>query len=478
MRPSRAPVVEVAVWSSVKKTLAYQGPADLPTDELIGRRVIVPVGSRQQVGLITGLEAEYSGNLRQIVSLCDAEAVMTENELSICRFISEYYFASLAECIKAWLPGALTSRLRQSLELLQPERLRQLVDSGDETAKALADAFGRRHLLTPQKTARFDRRELQDLRAQGIIGYSWELKQTDSRQPELRVIRGDGDGDHRRLGRKAISVLEWLEKHGDSDLADLRKELNVRRSTIDALERRGLIRLAERPPFDPDATPTIRNKLKLTDAQRIAVERIQESIDAARFAPYLLHGVTASGKTEVYLRAIKHAISLGKTAIIIVPEIGLAQALYYRIRDSLGPGVGLLHSRLTARSRLQVWQRIRDGRIRVVMGPRSAVFAPSPQLGLIVIDEEHDGSLKQESPAPRYHARDVALYRARQEDCTVVLGSATPAIESYYNARAGKYKLLSLPERVDRRQLPAVRTVDLKQTFAAGGYGYLSEELI
>jgi primosomal protein N' (replication factor Y) len=217
---------------------------------------------------------------------------------------------------------------------------------------------------------------------------------------------------------------------------------------------------------------------RLTAAQRIAVEKINATIDSGGFAPFLLHGVTGSGKTEVYLRAVRRALALDRSSIIVVPEIGLAQAMYYRLEEEFASEVALLHSRLTQRSRLLLWEEIRAGQRRIVLGPRSSVFASVPRLGLIVVDEEHDQSLKQESPAPRYHARDVALYRARLEKCAVVLGSATPALESYHNALAGKYQLLQLPERVDKRPLPRVSVVNLRQEREAGRYDYLSEELL
>jgi len=212
----------------------------------------------------------------------------------------------------------------------------------------------------------------------------------------------------------------------------------------------------------PEPTPPRDEPPRPTPAQSAALAEVTAALDAGAFAAFLLHGVTGSGKTEVYLRAIAHALDAGRQAIVLVPEISLTPQAARRFRARLGERVGIFHSGLGAGERLAVWRGAREGSLDVVLGPRSAVFAPLPRLGLVVIDEEHDGSYKQ-TEKPRYHARSVALVRARALGAVVVMGSATPGLESLHNARTGKYRLLSLPDRVGGGRIPRPELVDLRE---------------
>lgn len=468
--------VEVVVWGSVKKPLTYEVAGATAVEDLLGRRVIVPVGGRAQVGLITGLESGYSGSVKAVSDFCDTEPVMSSREIDLCRFLSEYYSASPAEAVKAWLPAALTRRLRERFRLRNPVRLEELAANDSEIAELLK-RYGRGTEIDAAKVGKLNRSTLKRLLAEKVIGRHWQLPRTRSEQVDY-LVSLTGNGDLRRLGLKGKAALAYLAQHGETKLSQLRQELQLSAATLKRLVERGLLQMIEPPPFEAQI-PTIRPKrVKLTPAQLEATAKISAALAGNEFAPFLLHGVTGSGKTEVYLNAAEQVVESGRSVIIIVPEIGLAQAMYYRLRDYFGERLALLHSRLSPRSRLELWQDIREGRRLVVLGPRSAIFASVPELGLIVVDEEHDQSLKQESPAPRYHARDLALYRARLEKCAVVLGSATPALESYYNAQQGKYQLLELPERVDRRVMPKVSVVDMLQEAEQKRFGYLSKRLI
>ncbi len=471
-------LVEVCLFASLKKPLTYSVSRDLGDAELVGRRVVVPVGRRKQLGIITALDVSFAGETKSIDSFPDLQPVMTEAELQLCRFVAEYYFASLNETIKAYLPQALTARLNQSLELLSRELLQQLAESGDRAAVKLLALLGKRTSISSQRAAGISAEKLKTYRDQGVISFHWQLKEERSADQEYEVRLIAGAPEPKRLGVREKSLLTYLADRGGADFELLRREMKVSRALVTKLTKAGLVELVEKPPFVDEPRKIVPQSIALNEPQQIAVQSLIDSITAATYTPFLLHGVTGSGKTEVYIRAIQHAVSHNKSAIVMVPEIGLSQAIYYRLESVFGNQLALIHSRLTGKARFDIWQKAKSGEIKIILGPRSAIFSPLQNLGLIVVDEEHDQSLKQSSPAPRYHGRDLAVFRAQQEDCTVVLGSATPSIESYYNAATGKYRLLELPYRIDQRLMPQVTTVDLREQFKKRGFAYLSDPLV
>jgi primosomal protein N' (replication factor Y) len=241
------------------------------------------------------------------------------------------------------------------------------------------------------------------------------------------------------------------------------------RGALGRLAETGAVRLhEERDTRNPDVLPGEAATAHVpTSDQRAALEPVARAVEAGGFAPFLLHGITGSGKTEVYFRAAERALERGRGVILLVPEIALTPLLVRAAAARFGATVSVLHSELSAGERHDQWWRIREGEARVVVGARSAVFAPVPELGLLVVDEEHEGSYKQEE-SPRYHARDVAVMRARMEAAAVVLGSATPSLESHVNAQKGKYTGLSLPARIGARGLPRVEVVDRREAIRQG----------
>lgn len=294
------------------------------------------------------------------------------------------------------------------------------------------------------------------------------------------------------LTRRQRQVLEWMRasEANQPDGAFTRRTLHEQMGVTNGVLRRLAeanwltpCEVEEAPPGLPDPTPMeelardAEPTHTLTPDQRRALETIHTALDAGDFLPCLLQGVTGSGKTEVYLQALARAVELGRQGIVLVPEISLTPQTVARFRARFGQRVGVYHSRLTAREKLNLWRHLRGGRIDVVVGARSALFAPMPRLGLIVVDEEHEGTYKQDS-APRYHARDVALVRARRLGAAVILGSATPALESSWNAEAGKYHLLRLDSRINEVQLPEVDIIDMGREVREGGImGALSRPL-
>ncbi len=402
-------LVEVAVAAAVRGTFTYRVPSALAGDVGLGQRVAVPFGrSRRATGYVVGFPAAPPAGLelRDVVEVLDAFPPFTPKLVELIRWAEEYYLAPPGELLRAALPPGLNARRGAQA----PSR------RGVEYAEAAAGA------------------------ADAIAGLS--------RAPAQRA------------------VVEYLLARGRIPVEELRAAFPRGRSALGALAAKGLVRVDSVTPVaragvlpDEGAVPT------LTGAQAAALAEIEAAEGA--FATFLLHGVTGSGKTEVYLHAIARARARGKGALVLVPEIALTPQLSGRFRARFGDEVALLHSGLSGAERHAEWLRLRRGEARICVGVRSAVFAPVQDLAVVVVDEEHDGSFKQED-GPAYHARDLAVVRGKLEDAAVILGSATPSLETLDNARRGRYRRLELPRRIDDRPLPEVSLVDLRRLRRSG----------
>ncbi|HUI83997.1 MAG TPA: primosomal protein N', partial [Candidatus Binatia bacterium] len=269
-----------------------------------------------------------------------------------------------------------------------------------------------------------------------------------------------------KLNANQQTIVDYLNIQPDETASvETLRALAVPRTTLQTLVKRGIVELREEPAgFHMSGMKPRKLEFLFTPAQKAALDAIISAVDERKFLPMLLHGVTGSGKTAVYLSAMQAVLAKGRSAILLVPEIGLTPAVAADLHQIFGDEVAILHSALRDDERAKQWKRIRNGESHIVVGTRSAVFAPVADLALIVVDEEHDHSYKQEE-MPRYHARDVAVMRARMCNAAVVLGSATPSLETYHNAAEGKYRLLELPERIERRSLPQVEIVDMREEF-------------
>ena len=274
-----------------------------------------------------------------------------------------------------------------------------------------------------------------------------------------------------KLNSNQQVLVETLAAAGGKVAVDTLQALEVPRTTLATLVKRGLVEIVEEAvEFTVPSKKTRPSPLdfQFNSAQQDALERIEESVRAGKFSGMLLHGVTGSGKTAVYLAAMRSVLEAGRSAILLVPEIGLTPAVAADLHHVFGDEVAILHSALSDQERAEQWHRIKRGDARMVVGTRSAVFAPVSNLALMIVDEEQDSSYKQEE-TPRYHARDVAVMRAKMAGAVVVLGSATPSLESYFNAKKNKYALLELPDRVEQRPLPEVEIVDMRLEFQETG---------
>jgi primosomal protein N' (replication factor Y) (superfamily II helicase) len=409
---------EVAVPLHVYQTFTYRLTPEQGEQAEVGSRLVVPLGrslvTAYIVSLLEELPAESTLNeleLREAQSLVDAVPVCGPEILQLARWVADYYSCPLGEVIKAALPPGMTPSMRRS----------------------------RVASFAKPKLRRFVR----------LSSQSTDGKLTDAQQ----------------------RVLSTLEANGPMSLQSLIQTASVSASTISSLEKKACVEIYDeairRDPLS-ESLGVKSQEHTLTSAQTSVLECLEQQMSAEAYAAFLLHGVTGSGKTEIYMRAMQKALSLGRSAMMLVPEIALTPVFSRQLRARFGDQVAIFHSSLQKGERFDEWTRVKNGVARVVIGTRSAVFAPVKDLGLIVVDEEHESSYRQQE-SPYYNARDVAIVRAQKESATVVLGSATPSLESFHNARKGKYQLLTLPERIAARPMATAKIIDMRNVFARHG---------
>ncbi|MFN7964350.1 MAG: primosomal protein N' [Acidobacteriota bacterium] len=412
--------VEVAVPAPLLGTLTYRVPASLATAAQPGARVRVPLGTRRVIGIVirAGAAPDPTIATKDLLAVLDPTGVpaLPPDVLATVSWVADYYVAPIGDAARAALPAALSPH-----------------DADDDTSRGAP---------TRRRVVRV---------AASVMAQPQAALDALSKSPAQR------------------RALEHALRGASFTPADLARAAETSHAAIAALVQRGLLDTDEEelpPSAVPIAEFPVSRPAALSEAQRFAIERIAIGLEQGEFAPFVLYGVTGSGKTEVYLRAAEIARMRGRTALFLVPEIGLTPSLSHALSARFGDDVVVLHSGLTSKQRFSAWERVRQGQARLVVGARSAVFAPLERPGLIVVDEEHDGGFKQEE-SPRYHARDLALVRGREADAVVVLGSATPSLESWSMAKQGKAELLTLPDRVSGGQIASVRVVDMRLEFQA-----------
>ena len=394
----------VLVPSSHRDPLIYRLPDSLSSTLTPGTRVLVPLQKRQVTGIVLELVGESPhSEVKDISEALDDQPIVDAQLLKLVQWIAQYYLASPGDVLATMLPPNARRDSKRLATLLEPDAVAE-----DELESAI----------------------LQELR---------------KRKGKVSVKTLTGLFSGRRIDR----VLAKLDARGVLIIAEHLAKSRRRRSPSSS---------SAVSAIDIPAT------LELNSEQALALNTVTARIDQGGFETFLLHGITGSGKTEVYLRAMGHARACGRRSIILIPEISLTPQLLDQMHRHFPGKVGVLHSALTGADRWAQWWRILRGQVDVVVGARSAVFAPLPDLGLIIVDEEHDSSYKQEEGL-RYNGRDVAVVRAKQLGCPIILGSATPALESYENCRQGRYRLLELTQRIEKRPLPVVETIDMRRQF-------------
>lgn len=475
---------EVAIPLRVMQTFTYRLSPSIAERAQVGSRLVVPFGTKLITGYIVRLLQEVETDLevqapqiKDAEELLDEEPPLTEEVFELTRWVSDYYAAPWGEVIKAALPAGLNITFRRMISITGAGQealnkmkgsqalsqkaavMRQLQRDGSLNINSLATELGRERTL----------RAVRELEKAGWVNSEVYSERGPAREKTRKSVRLlISQTEQLKLTKTQTKLVEALQSSGgEMLLAELQEETRVSAAPIKNLSRAGVIEIAEksqwRDPLSNAALPEL-EEFQLTTAQSAALSQIESQLKAREYGAFLLHGVTSSGKTEVYIRAMRTALQQGRSAMMLVPEIALTPVFSRRLRAHFGDRVAIFHSSLTIGERFDEWSRLKTGEARVVIGTRSAVFAPVSNPGLIVVDEEHDTSYRQHE-SPFYNARDTAIMRARNNGAVALLGSATPSLESFYNSQTGKYTYLKLPHRIGNRPMARAEIIDMREVF-------------
>ncbi|MDQ3474522.1 MAG: primosomal protein N', partial [Acidobacteriota bacterium] len=477
---------KVAVPLHVSQTFTYRLPETARELAHVGSRVLVPLGRSAVTAFIVELLPDLSSHqtltdtdIRSVEKVLDPTPLITPEVLEITRWVSEYYGSPWGEILKAALPPGINPKSEQ-LFALTPQGIARIDElESEDTAearvlRALANA-GELDLEALIKLVRKREapRTTKELQTQGLIATQLRSATAAARARTQRIVRlrrvplADQVGS-RKVTAAQQRVLDALMNQEIIPLPELLRVAGVSISAVNTLIKHGCLEMAEekvrRDPLARATLPRV-DEYTLTGAQDEVLSQIEPQLRSGAYAAFLLHGVTGSGKTEVYMRAMRTCLELGRAAMMLVPEIALTPVFSRRLRSNFGDQVAIFHSSLSKGERFDEWMRVKTGDARIVIGTRSGVFAPIANLGLVIVDEEHESTYRQQD-SPRYNGRDTAIVRAQKEDAVVILGSATPSLESFHNSQTGKYQYLQLPSRIGDRPLASARIVDMREVFA------------
>jgi len=474
--------VEIVFPLPFRKAFTYSVPGDLVPLVKTGVRAVTPFGRRTLTGFIINISKTTSvkEKIKPVKDILDEKPIFNKKGLKFYQWVADYYLSSLGEALKLAVPqGSDIESKRKIIAdintcrfLLSKEKkgtstkfnvLKVLSEREEIYLSSLQKHVGKKNIYSI----------LQTLQKRGAITLLDSVGPAKVKGKKVKFVKLDksvaeiyaGFPELERRSPKQVKLLLELvaAKRKPLPMAELLHKTESSKSSLDSLSAKGFIKIFDKE-VERKFTDHYREDKKeiiLYEQQQNVVDEINNEIEQGRFKTFLLHGVTGSGKTQVYIELIKTALEKKKTALILVPEISLTPQMTSRLFNNFGETVTVIHSRMSVGERYDSWRKILKGRSKVVIGARSALFAPMKKIGLVVVDEEHDASYKQSDQTPRYNARDAAVILGSIQKCPVVLGSATPSIESMYNAKAGKYKLLELPERIDDAKLPKILMVNL-----------------
>lgn len=470
-------LADIALPVPLHQTFTYTIPSELQPHAQLGVRVLAPFGKKHLTGVIVAFPQETKlRKLKPLKDILDVTPSFSSELLALCHWMSEYYFAPLGEVLKSAIPQGLTVESKRMVKLCvnveavafqeklpkqQLQILEALKDKPSMTISQLQTAARVKSIYA----------SLNELKNKGWISIEEEIarpkvrakKETWSRMSPAGKLALDAVETNGKLTKQQLSLLQVLRSQGELPLKQLLKTAGASLQTFKTLLKKGLVETSQRELIREalwQAGETLQS-FTLNVHQQRALAQIAKALEGSEFKAFLLLGVTGSGKTQVYIESIRKVLQKGKTAIVLVPEISLTPQTVRRFKAHFDKDVTVMHSQMSLGERFDAWRQARQGKVKIVIGPRSAVFAPLENLGLIVVDEEQEASYKQFDATPRYNARDVAIVRASQAKAVVLLGSATPSSESIYNALSGKYELLELPQRVDNAQMPRIDIVDM-----------------
>ncbi len=474
-------IVDVAAYP-IDRPFDYLIPLSMESIIIPGVRVKVPFGPRKVLGYVVALKKESEVGIKKIKpidELIDVEPVISKELLELSKWLAKETLAYEIDTLQVMLPSAMRAKYEKSIIINDLQRI------ADESFQQLLS--GRQQLSLKEAVEANLLPLVKRYVEQGVISIETAIsQQTAVKKVRMITIESKKNVESilqsvQKNAKKQVELLNWMLGNAERTMTAkaLLEQSGIQTAVLKTVIEKGaareeyteVYREPDRPSLQETSVPD-----QLTDEQQFAYDRITTSMDCDQAETFLLHGITGSGKTEVYLRSINHVLIQGKEAIVLVPEISLTPQMTSRFKERFGSLVAVLHSGLSVGEKYDEWRKIHRGEVKVVVGARSAVFAPFKNLGIIILDEEHESTYKQED-TPRYHARDVAIQRAAYYKCPVVLGSATPSLETYARARKGVYTLLKLTKRPKSQQLPTVHIVDMREELKKGNRSMFSVEL-
>ena len=473
---------EVIFPMPFRNAFTYSVPEEFSHLVKTGVRVVAPFGKRVLTGFVISVKekTDLKAKIKPIIDVLESEPIFSETELKFYEWLANYYLSSLGEALRHSVPSGLAV---ESKKIVVPDRAmcKKLFEKekNDSSARAKILKFlGEKEnarITTIQKIAGRKNiySQLKTLEKTGAITIVYQIEDAKTRAKTLYFVKLAKSVDEiydaiplleKRSPKQMVILLELASsKKKEIQLSELLKKTKSNQSSVESLQKKGFVEIFEKEieRVFSDFYSEVPETLTPTEDQKKIISSITENIQSGNFKPFLLHGITGSGKTQIYIELTKKTLALGKTALILVPEISLTPQITTRFTNNFGSIVTVIHSRMSHGERYDSWRGIINGKYKVVIGARSALFSPLNNLGLIVVDEEHDASYKQWDMTPRYNARDAAVVKANLYNCPIILGSATPSIESRYNAETGKYEFLELKERIDDAKLPRIRLIDI-----------------
>ncbi|WP_257350146.1 primosomal protein N' [Pseudalkalibacillus decolorationis] len=452
---------------------------------VLGIRVIVPFGPRKITGFVVAVKEDTElKRVKPIVDVVDLSPVLNGELLKLGKWLAESTLCFLHSAYQSMLPAAMKMSYTKHVQLLDETKSSQLPQEIIHLFQDTGQLAWEELIKLDLKVVRF----VQQAMDEGLLVADYHVKSKGKKKKQKVIVRNSSREEivqyrneiKERAPKQAV-VLTYLSDMNKDDIAlvELMEATNASRATIKSILEKGWIEQVEREVYrDPYENRHFErtSALDLTSEQASVIEPIIETIENKVHNTFLIHGVTGSGKTEIYLQTIENVLNKGKEAIMLVPEISLTPQMVQRFKGRFGSKVAVLHSGLSKGEKYDEWRKIHRNESKIVVGARSAIFAPFQNLGVIIIDEEHESSYKQEEN-PRYHARDVAIYRGEYHRCPVILGSATPTLETYARAQKGVYQLTSLEERVNQRSLPKTEIIDMREEMRTGNRSLFSEAL-
>lgn len=474
-------IVDVSAYP-IDRPFDYAVPGHMETVIECGSRVKVPFGPRKVIGYVTGLKPESEieeHKLKRIDELIDLDPVLSSELMGLAKKMARETLSYEIDALQVMLPAAMRAKYEKFITIEKPHEI--------DDARLLAVLNGRTRIPLKQITDSAVLKLVKDYSERGIVSVDTAISQ----QTQVKKVRMIQIGDTTTLAdlldtihpnaKKQSELIKWMLDHAGEKMeaAKLLNESGIQNPVLKAvIEKGGATESYLETYREPDAPKLLDTPapLRLTEEQQVALDKVKAAADLGKAETFLLHGVTGSGKTEVYLQAIKHVLNEGKEAIVLVPEISLTPQMTARFQERFGSLVAVMHSGLSAGEKYDEWRKIHRREVKVVVGARSAIFVPFENIGIIILDEEHESTYKQED-TPRYHARDVAIWRSEYYGCPVILGSATPSLESYARASKGVYTLLELSKRAKNQPLPSVTVVDMRDELKEGNRSMFSVQL-